>query len=97
LSRSTVNHCEWRKRLTQNLQRVELQEGSSTPAMLPHFPFVTRLNLAVPFLDHINENLDTQFSSIAQKAASLLGLVPAIICKTSVIGIPHNETSRKVK
>ena len=46
-----------------------------------------RLNLAIPFLDHINENLDTQFSSLARKSASLLGLVPAIICKTSVIDI----------
>lgn len=37
-------------------------------------------NVAIPFLDHINQDLESQFSGLAKKAASLLGLVPTIIC-----------------
>ena len=39
-----------------------------------------RVNVAVPFLDHIIVELDSQFSAIAQTSTRLLGLVPSIMC-----------------
>ncbi|XP_037553231.1 52 kDa repressor of the inhibitor of the protein kinase isoform X2 [Nematolebias whitei] len=39
-----------------------------------------RLNLAIPFLEHIITNLEAQFSSLSATASSLLGLVPSVIC-----------------
>ena len=38
------------------------------------------MNVAVPFLDHIIVELDSQFSAIAQTSTRLLGLVPSIMC-----------------
>ena len=51
---------------------------SNAPAESP-FDYYNR-NVAIPFLDHISSNLNTQFSVMAVTASSLLGLVPAIIC-----------------
>ena len=39
-----------------------------------------RVNVAVPFLDHIIAELDSQFSAMAQTSSQLLGLVPSIMC-----------------
>ena len=38
-----------------------------------------RINIAVPFLDHISVQLDQRFSSLSNTATSLLGLIPSII------------------
>ena len=43
-----------------------------------------RVNAAVPFLNHIFQELETQFSPMAKTASSLLGLVPAAMCRTEV-------------
>ena len=39
-----------------------------------------RRNCTIPFLDHIIADLEGQFSLLAVKASSLLGLVPSVIC-----------------
>ena len=39
-----------------------------------------RINVAVPFLDHIISELNEQFSSLAQTATKLYGMIPAILC-----------------
>ena len=54
------------------------QHRSNAPAESP-FDYYNR-NVAIPFLDHISSNLNTQFSVMAVTASSLLGLVPAVIC-----------------
>lgn len=43
-----------------------------------------RVNVAIPFLDHILNELESQFSSMAQTASKLFGLVPAVLCKKDV-------------
>ena len=58
------------------------QHRSNAPAESP-FDYYNR-NVAIPFLDHISSNLNTQFSVMAVTASSLLGLVPAIICTRDV-------------
>ena len=37
-------------------------------------------NVAIPFLDHITEFIEQQFSLTSIKASLLLGLVPNILC-----------------
>ena len=37
-----------------------------------------RINVAIPFLDHIISELNTQFSFLAQTASKLYGIVPAM-------------------
>ena len=43
-----------------------------------------RVNVAVPFMDHILQELDSQFSALAQTASKLLGLVPTVLCKKEI-------------
>ena len=46
-----------------------------------------RMNVAVPFLDHIISELDSKFSAVAQISSRLLGLVPSIMCSQSEVDI----------
>ena len=46
-----------------------------------------RVNVAVPFLDHIISELDSKFSAVAQTSSRLLGLVPSILCSQSEVDI----------
>ena len=46
-----------------------------------------RVNVAVPLLDHIIVELDSQFSSIAQTSARLLCLVPSVMCSQNDLNI----------
>lgn len=39
-----------------------------------------RINVAIPFVDYIITDLESRFSSLAKRAASLLCLVPSILC-----------------
>ena len=56
-----------------------------------------RVNVAVPFLDHIIVELDSQFSAIAQTSTQLLGLVPSIMCSqddldiSEAVELYHND------
>ena len=43
-----------------------------------------RINVAIPFMDHILQELDSQFSALAQTASKLLGLVPTVLCKREI-------------
>ena len=43
-----------------------------------------RINVAVAFLDHIIQELESQFSPMAQTASTLLGLVPSVTCKREI-------------
>ena len=39
-----------------------------------------KINVAIPFLDHITAELESQFSPLAKMSSKLLKLVPAIVC-----------------
>ena len=39
-----------------------------------------KVNVTIPFLDHVIAELDSQFSAVAQRSSQLLGLVPSIMC-----------------
>ena len=41
-------------------------------------------NVAIPFLDHINEFIEQRFSQTSINASLLLGLVPSILCSKDV-------------
>ena len=43
-----------------------------------------RVNVAIPFIDHIITELESQFSSLTLTASQLLGLVPSVICSSEV-------------
>ena len=44
-----------------------------------------KVNVAIPFIDHIIAELDSQFSQLANTASQLLCLVPSIMCnKTNI-------------
>ena len=43
-----------------------------------------KVNVALPFMDHIIVELETQFSVLAQTSSKLLGLVPSVMCKKDV-------------
>ncbi|KAJ8024668.1 52 kDa repressor of the inhibitor of the protein kinase [Holothuria leucospilota] len=83
LARSIVKQYQWLRNLIgtePSKPRIagRQQLRSNAPASTPYEYY--KRNLAIPFLDHINENLHTQFTGLAKKATSLLGLVPAVIC-----------------
>lgn len=40
-----------------------------------------KVNVAIPFLDHIIQEIESQFSPMAQTASKLLGLVPVVVCE----------------
>ena len=42
-----------------------------------------RINVAIPFLDHIINELGEQFSSLTKTSLKLLGLVPSVLCQNS--------------
>ena len=42
------------------------------------------VNIAIPFMDHILQELDSQFSALTQTASKLLGLVPRVLCKREI-------------
>ena len=55
-----------------------------------------KVNVAIPFLDHIIQEIENQFSPMAQTASKLLGLVPAVICErdidmTEVVQLYRND------
>ncbi|KAK3735537.1 hypothetical protein QZH41_005014 [Actinostola sp. cb2023] len=58
------------------------QHRANAPAASPKDYY--RINLGVPFLDHIISQLDERFSSITVKATQLLGLVPSVIQQMQV-------------
>ena len=43
-----------------------------------------KVNVALPFMDHIIVELETQFSVLTQTSSKLLGLVPSVMCKKDV-------------
>ena len=43
-------------------------------------------NLAIPLLDHISNELDSQFTDASQLAVNLLCLVPAVLCNQKEVG-----------
>ena len=43
-----------------------------------------RVNIAVPFLDHIISELDGQFSGLTMRVSKLLGLVPSVIQESQI-------------
>ena len=58
------------------------QHRPNTPAVDPKEYY--RVNVAVPFLDHIISELDDQFSGLALRVSKLLGLVPSVIQESLV-------------
>ena len=46
-----------------------------------------KVNVAIPFLDHIITELDSQFSALAQMFSRLSGLVPFVLCSREDLDI----------
>ena len=46
-----------------------------------------RINVAIPFLDHIISELNARFSSLAQTASKLYGIIPAILCSSKNVDL----------
>ena len=46
-----------------------------------------RVNVAIPFVEHILEDISAQFSDLSRKAINLLGRVPSIICERDVLAL----------
>ena len=42
-----------------------------------------RVNAAIPFLDHVITELDSQFSSLSLTCSRLLNLVPSVMCSNT--------------
>ena len=55
---------------------------ANAPAVDPKEHY--RVNVAVPFFDHIISELDDQFSSLTLRVSKLLGLVPSVIQESRV-------------
>ena len=55
---------------------------ANAPAVDPNEHY--RVNVAVPFFDHIISELDDQFSSLTLRVSKLLGLVPSVIQESRV-------------
>ena len=55
---------------------------ANAPAIDPKEHY--RVNVAVPFFDHIISELDDQFSSLTLRVSKLLGLVPSVIQESRV-------------
>ncbi|XP_071481265.1 52 kDa repressor of the inhibitor of the protein kinase-like [Diadema antillarum] len=51
---------------------------SNAPASSPEEHF--RRNVAVPFLAHINNELESQFSPLSVVSSRILGLIPSVLC-----------------
>ena len=51
---------------------------NNAPAATPEEHY--RRNVAIPFLSHINSELDTQFSDLSVLSSRLLGLIPSVLC-----------------
>ena len=58
------------------------QHRANAPAVDPKEHY--RVNVAVPFFDHIILELDDQFSSLTLRVSKLLGLVPSVIQESRV-------------
>ena len=62
------------------LRITSLQKNrSNTPAETAQEYY--RRNLAIPFVDHIIVHLESRFSCLSKQSASLLGLVPSVMCR----------------
>ncbi|XP_041364202.1 52 kDa repressor of the inhibitor of the protein kinase-like [Gigantopelta aegis] len=55
---------------------------SNVPAATPEEHY--RQNVAIPFLSHIQSELDSQFSDLSVLSSKLLGLVPSVLCEDDV-------------
>lgn len=55
---------------------------TNTPAATPEE--YCRLNLAIPFLDHISNELEQQFTGLSAKCGKLIGLVPTVLISEDV-------------
>ncbi|KAK2561757.1 52 kDa repressor of the inhibitor of the protein kinase [Acropora cervicornis] len=55
---------------------------SNTPAATPEEYY--RLNLAIPFLDHISNEFEQQFTGLSAKCGKLIGLVPTVLMSEDV-------------
>lgn len=43
-----------------------------------------RINVAIPFIDHVITELDSKFTRLAKTASQLLSLVPSVMCDSNV-------------
>ena len=65
------------------LRITSLQKNrSNTPAETAQEYY--RRNLAIPFVDHIIVQLESRFSCLSKQSASLLGLVPSVMCRKDI-------------
>ena len=46
-----------------------------------------RVNVAIPFVEHIFEDISAQFADLSRKAIKLIERVPSIICEREVLAL----------
>ena len=63
--------------LCLELLRVRFTENSSPVTDSEAY---CRVNVAIPFIDHVIMELDEKFSNLASFAANILWLVPSVLC-----------------
>ena len=71
-------------RTTPDMPRIAKRQihRSNTPAATPEEYY--RLNLAIPFLDHISNEFEQQFTGLSAKCGKLIGLVPTVLMSEDV-------------
>lgn len=69
---------------TPDMPRIAKRQihRSNTPAATPEEYY--RLNLAIPFLDHISNEFEQQFTGLSAKCGKLIGLVPTVLMSEDV-------------
>ncbi|XP_029197148.2 52 kDa repressor of the inhibitor of the protein kinase-like [Acropora millepora] len=69
---------------TPDMPRITKRQihRSNTPAATPEEYY--RLNLAIPFLDHISNEFEQQFTGLSAKCGKLIGLVPTVLMSEDV-------------
>ncbi|XP_013421627.1 52 kDa repressor of the inhibitor of the protein kinase-like [Lingula anatina] len=58
-------------------QRQKHRGNAPAETVFDHY----KVNVAIPFLEHISNNLNAKFSGLSTTASSLLGLLPSVICE----------------
>ncbi len=73
--------------LTHLSQEAVLVNATDQMPQLRILKIGTESNVAIPFIDHIITELDSQFSGLAKAVSTLLGLVPLNIHTNEVIDL----------
>ena len=81
-------HLDWLTRLALQFQCQESQAGrnigTSTPSINPESHY--HVNVAIPFIDHLLEEMSSRFSEDNRAEAKIFSLVPSAVVKHDSLG-----------